>query len=134
MDKNTFLNQILSILPTAIDKINHFEIIKGSVILTTDTDKYTFKCYASKLMEDTSECKTFFHKDIDSGEVFYKDKIKYKTDKEAIHAAMVVNINMKTIHKRMAYKCSKCGFWHIGRNHTVLTQDDKDKIKVKHQL
>ena len=47
MDKNIFLNNILSILPTSIDIIEHIEIVKDSVILTTDSKKYTFKCYES---------------------------------------------------------------------------------------
>lgn len=134
MDKNTFLNKMLSILPTSIDTIEHIEIVKDSVILTTDSKKYTFKCYESDLKENNTECKTFYHKDIETGEVFYKDKVKYLTDKEAIEAAIRININPKTIHKRIIYKCTQCGFWHIGRNSTVLTDADKDKIKRKHLI
>lgn len=40
-------------------------------------------------------------------------------EKEAIHAA---------IHKRQAYK------WHVGRGKTTLTDEDKRKLKIKHNI
>lgn len=55
-------------------------------------------------------------------------------EKEAIHAAMVINVQDKTIHKRQAYKCSVCHKWHVGRGKTILTDEDKRKLKIKHNI
>lgn len=54
--------------------------------------------------------------------------------KEPIHAAMVINVQDKTIHKRQAYKCSVCHKWHVGRGKTTLTDEDKRKLKIKHNI
>lgn len=40
----------------------------------------------------------------------------------------------KTIHKRQAYKCSVCHKWHVGRGKTILTDEDKRKLKIKHNI
>lgn len=34
----------------------------------------------------------------------------------------------------MNTKCNKCGFWHIGRNTTIITNTYKEKLRVKHNL
>lgn len=59
------------------------------------------------------------------------EKKGYKTEKEALHAAFVINTLPQTIHKFVAYKCSKCDNWHIGRNSTVLTDEMKEDYKKK---
>ena len=69
-----------------------------------------------------------------TGFLFREKEQPFHINKEAIEAAIKVNINPKTIHKRIIYKCTQCGFWHIGRNSTVLTDADKDKIKRKHLI
>lgn len=44
------------------------------------------------------------------------------------------NVQDKTIHKRQAYKCSVCHKWHVGRGKTTLTDEDKRKLKIKHNI
>ncbi len=38
----------------------------------------------------------------------------------------------------VAYKCSKCGKWHVGSNSTVLTDEDrkhyKDMLYIENKL
>ena len=55
-------------------------------------------------------------------------KTSYETEKEALNIARNINILPQTIHKFVAYKCSKCGKWHVGRNRTTLTESEKEKI------
>ncbi|MDA3856297.1 MAG: hypothetical protein PF569_08620 [Candidatus Woesearchaeota archaeon] len=133
MDKIKLLNQVLTLLPENIENIESCEIIHDSIILSTESIKYTIKIY-SKSLQESSQCKTFLNKNIGTGEVKYKNKKKYSSDKEAIEAAMRINTMDKTIHKRVAYKCKECFQWHIGRNSTVLSKEDKLKIKIKHGL
>ena len=59
------------------------------------------------------------------------DKVSYNTENEALTVARFLNTQPNIIHKKVVYKCIKCGKWHIGSNRTVLTQEDKDKIKEK---
>lgn len=73
-------------------------------------------------------------KDPETKEPVYRNKTTYETEKEAIHAAMVINVQDKTIHKRQAYKCSVCHKWHVGRGKTTLTDEDKRKLKIKHNI
>lgn len=54
-------------------------------------------------------------------------KRKFKTSDEAIRAAMFMNIKESTVHKYVAYKCSKCGFFHIGHTSKLLTEKDRKK-------
>lgn len=71
---------------------------------------------------------------------FFDPQSKYRTYvysnkyREPIHAAMVINVQDKTIHKRQAYKCSVCHKWHVGRGKTILTDEDKRKLKIKHNI
>ena len=53
-------------------------------------------------------------------------KKTYKTEKEALRAAQCINSKPHTIHRMVAYKCSKCDGWHIGNNGHVLTDEDKE--------
>lgn len=58
-------------------------------------------------------------------------KLGYNTENEALNAARNLNIMPKTIHKFVAYKCISCGKWHVGRNNTILTDEEKEKIRKK---
>lgn len=60
----------------------------------------------------------------------FRNKTAYESEKEAIHAAMVINVQDKTIHKRQAYKCSVCHKWHVGRGKTILTEKTKGNLKL----
>ena len=61
-------------------------------------------------------------------------KTSYETEKEALNIARNINILPQTIHKFVAYKCSKCGKWHVGRNRTTLTESEKEKILEKMKI
>lgn len=58
-------------------------------------------------------------------------KKSFNTETEALKTAQFLNTKENTIHKMVAYKCSKCEKWHIGSNNTVLTEKKKEKIKNK---
>ena len=57
------------------------------------------------------------------------DKVPYKTENEALTLARFLNTRPETIHKMVAYKCIKCGMWHIGSNSTILSKEEKGKRK-----
>lgn len=61
-----------------------------------------------------------------------EEKKSFDTEQEALKMARFLNTKDNIIHKMVAYKCVKCGKWHVGSNHTVLT--DKDKIEYKKKL
>lgn len=67
----------------------------------------------------------------ENGDPVYKEKKVYETDVEAIAAAKEYNKQHADtmIHKKVAYKCSVCHKWHIGKNHHNLTDKKRDKIK-----
>ena len=58
------------------------------------------------------------------GKWIEKEKIAYNSDKDAIEKARLMNLYPNTIHKVVAYKCSVCGKWHVGRSNKVLTDKD----------
>lgn len=58
-------------------------------------------------------------------------KHSYKSESDALLAATKKNAYGNDIYKLVAYKCSKCGCWHIGHNHTVMTDELRDKSKKK---
>lgn len=60
-----------------------------------------------------------------------EEKRCFETEKDALLAAFKINSKPQTIHKVVAYKCAKCQKWHIGRNTTELTEEDKQEYKKK---
>ena len=54
-----------------------------------------------------------------------KPKKSYETEKEALNIARFLNTKENIIHKMIAYKCSTCGIWHVGRNDKELTEEDR---------
>lgn len=64
------------------------------------------------------------------GEAVYKPKKSFETDNEAIEYAKYMNKKNidKIIHKLVAYKCTKCGKWHVGRSLAELS--DKNRVKI----
>lgn len=133
MKREELLLKLLAIIPCNVETIVDYLIEGNKITLLTPETKYTLICYEKKIeLDESNGCKTFIRKDSKTGQNIYKDKIKYETDKEAIEQAIRMNCMDKTIHKNVAYKCKTCGKWHIGRNKTVLTTEDKLKIKMKH--
>lgn len=55
--------------------------------------------------------------------IISRPKKKYGSDKEAITAAKIQNDKPNTIHKYVAYKCHKCGFFHIGKTKKELKHE-----------
>ncbi len=74
-------------------------------------------------------CLRFSHIDT-NGNPVYKSKKAFDTDKDAIaYAKMVNSMNADhLIHKLVAYKCSECGKWHIGRTTTLLSEKNREKL------
>jgi len=60
-------------------------------------------------------------------------KVSYPSEKDALLNATKFNAYGKDIHKLVAYKCSKCGMWHIGHNHTEMTDDLREKAKQRYK-
>lgn len=75
-------------------------------------------------------CVRFDHIDLDGNKV-YKPKKCFETDVEAIAYCKQMNKRWidKFIHKLVAYKCYKCGKWHVGRSSAPLTEKKIKKIK-----
>lgn len=75
-------------------------------------------------------CVRFAYIDKD-GNPIYKPKKSFKTDVEAIEYCKQMNKLCidKFIHKLVAYKCYKCGQWHVGRSKASLTPKKIEKIK-----
>ena len=59
----------------------------------------------------------------------WKYKKAFKTLDEAIIAAKKQNAKETTIEKLVAYKCTYCYEYHIGRNGKRLTDKEKDKYR-----
>lgn len=78
-----------------------------------------------KFNNNIGEHQTLFYINPETKEPVFRNKTAYESEKEAIHAAMVINVQDKTIHKRQAYKC---------RGKTILTDEDKRKLKIKHNI
>ena len=64
------------------------------------------------------------------GDKMYAKK-SYGTEREALNIARFLNTQPNIIHKMIVYKCIKCGKWHIGNNGSVLTDEEREKIKKK---
>ena len=56
-------------------------------------------------------------------------KKSYESEKLALRAARFLNTKENIIHKMVAYKCETCGKWHVGRNNTELTDEDRKYYK-----
>lgn len=74
------------------------------------------------------ECQTFERYDENLNAIF-KPKVKYDTLDEAIKQAKYINSQDHVIHKVVAYKCSICFHYHIGRNGKELTNKERNKFK-----
>ena len=66
------------------------------------------------------------------GKPLYKAKKGFLTEIEAVLRCFQINLAPHSIHKVVAYKCDKCGKWHIGHHKNItLTDAERQKIKVK---
>lgn len=115
-----------SLFPFNTDRIQDISKEDGKLFIVTDDDRR----FILKLVEigPIAEHQTLFYFNPETKEPVFRNKTAYETEKEAIRAAMVINVQDKTIHKRQAYKCS------VGRGKTILTDEDKRKLKIKHNI
>jgi hypothetical protein len=79
------------------------------------------------------ECETIERYDENLNPIL-KPKIKYNTLDDAIDEAKYVNSKDYIINKVVAYKCSKCFKYHVGRNGKELTSKDRLKFKKSIKL
>lgn len=132
------LAYVRSLFPFNTDRIQSLSKEDSKLFIATNDDRR----FILKLVEippivehnNVNEHQTLFYFNPETKEPVFRNKAAYETEKEAIHAAMVINVQDKTIHKRQAYKCSVCYKWHVGRGKTILTDDDKRKLKIKHNI
>lgn len=82
----------------------------------------------NKCANNDNSCSYLWHK-LEDGTEVKRNKKKYETSDFAIAAAMNMNAMEKTIHKFVAYKCNKCGYYHIGHSNKVLTDKDRKKAR-----
>lgn len=54
------------------------------------------------------------------------EKKQYETELDALTVARFINTQPDAIHKSIAYKCIKCGKWHIGTTDKELTEKDRE--------
>ena len=64
---------------------------------------------------------------VELGEVVQRPKKKFDTLDKAIEVAKYENSKSEHFSKVVAYKCSVCHKYHIGRNGKTLTQKERDK-------
>lgn len=67
--------------------------------------------------ENTNQC----YKTINDVKVY---KTKLKTDVDAINEAKRLNSKPNIIHKVIAYKCSICGNYHVGKSFKILNKKE----------
>jgi len=76
------------------------------------------------------ECQTLKRYN-ESSQPIYKKKVPYNTMADAIKAAKNINSRDHVIHKVVAYKCSKCYKFHVGRNGKELKDKERNKLKLQ---
>ena len=82
----------------------------------------------NKCADNDNSCTYVWYK-LEDGTEVKRNKRKYETSDFAIAAAKNMNAMDKTIHKYVAYKCNKCGYYHIGHTNKVLTDKDRQKAR-----
>ena len=76
------------------------------------------------------KCKTIERYDENNNPV-YKNKTAHATLDIAIIEAKKMNIRETTIHKLIAYKCSECHKYHIGKSKKMITDKERNKWKLE---
>ena len=75
-------------------------------------------------MDEKRNARSHYKKAIDGSLI---PKHGYETEMDALTTARFLNTRPNVIHKVIAYKCDKCGKWHIGRTFKELTEKDRKK-------
>lgn len=92
----SLLAYVKSLFPFNTDRIQSISREDGKLFVSTDDDKR----YILKLVElppivasvNMGEHQTLFYINPETKEPVYRNKTAYETEKEAIHAAMVINV------------------------------------------
>lgn len=74
-----------------------------------------------KFKRRRTQCQKFKKK---NGKIIKVDKFSYKSHSLAQTAADLMNIEVTDNKKLVAYKCSKCELYHIGRDGSKLKYED----------
>ena len=79
----------------------------------------------NRCFNNENSCSYILYKE--DGTEVRNPKRRFDTSYAATRSAMFMNIKESTVHKFVAYKCSKCGWYHIGHTKKVLTEKDRAK-------
>ena len=63
------------------------------------------------------------------GSIVYAPKKQFEKQDDAIAAAKVMNLHPNQITKAVAYRCTECGKFHVGRNGKTITEKYLNQIK-----
>ena len=83
----------------------------------------------NKCANNDNSCSYILYRTEDGTEV-RRNKKKFETSDIAIITAKKTEDDEVLPYKLVAYKCSKCGFYHIGHTNKVLTDKDKRKARI----
>lgn len=71
------------------------------------------------------ECDTIERYDVNDLSPIRKPKRKFETLEADIQIAKKINSAPHIIHKVVAYKCTKCHKFHMGRNGSEVTEKER---------
>lgn len=77
------------------------------------------------------ETRSHYYKIIFEGKEELRPKKRFPDERTALCAARRINAFGHDIHKMAAYHCRSCNGWHLGHNHTVMTNEMRDEAKKK---
>ena len=77
------------------------------------------------------ETRSHYYKFIFEGKEELRPKKRFPDERTALCAARRINAFGHDIHKMVAYHCRSCNGWHLGHNHTVMTNEMRDEAKEK---
>lgn len=129
MTDMSLLAYVKSLFPFNTDRIQSISREDGKLFVATDDDKR----YILKLVElppivasiNMGEHQTLFYINPETKEPVYRNKTTYETEKEAIHAAMVINVQEYIKDRLISVVYVISG---------TLTDEDKRKLKIKHNI
>jgi len=99
----SLLAYVKSLFPFNTDRIQSISKVDGKLFVATDDDRrFILKLVdigpvMEKFNNNVGEHQTLFYINPETKEPVFRNKTVYETEKEAIHAAMVINVQDKTI-------------------------------------
>lgn len=130
------LGYVKGLFPFSTDRIQSISREDGKLFIATDDDRR----FILKLVEIGPVMEKFNNNIGEHQTLFYINPETKRTSVLGVRLHMnqrkklfmllwLLMCRIKTIHKRQAYKCSVCHKWHVGRGKTILTDEDKRKLK-----